>query len=287
MDQLSSIRIFLEIAETGSFAAAAERLDISAPMVSKHVAALEKWLGARLLNRSSRHVSLTEAGALYQELCRQALDILDAADTAVGSEAAAPRGHLRISAPVWCATRQFAETLAEYRRRYPEVRLDLHLDNHHVDLAADGFDLALRVTQEPSPALIARPLCEVAFHLVAAPGYRGGASLQLIMPSYVNLGPGDLPGLAGTSKPGGPGAQADVVMRSSDTTLSHHAALAGIGAALLPGSLIEEDLAQGRLRKLVPAPEFTRTLFAVYASRKHMPLKLRTFIDFLAERLRV
>ena len=137
-------------------------------MASKHVAQLEKSLGARLLHRSSRHLSLTEAGQAWYEQSRRALDLLDAAENAIGQKNEAPRGQLKVSAPVWCATPRFAAVLAGYRERFPEVLIDLHLENRKVDLAADGYDLALRATQELSPALIARPLCTVQFHLVAA-----------------------------------------------------------------------------------------------------------------------
>ena len=169
MDRLTSLRVFREVVEAGSFAAAAARLEISAPMASKHVAQLEQSLGARLLHRSSRHLSLTEAGRAWYEQSGRALDLLDAAEHAIGQKNDTPRGQLKVSAPVWCATPRFADVLAGYRERCPEVLVDMHLENRKVDLAADGYDLALRATQEPSPALIARPLCRLQFHLVASP----------------------------------------------------------------------------------------------------------------------
>ena len=158
MDRLTSLRVFREVVESGSFVAAAERLAISAPMASKHVAQLEKSLGARLLHRSSRHLSLTEAGQAWYAQSSRALDLLDAAQSAIGQTHEVPRGQLKVSAPVWCATPRFAAVLAGYRERCPEVLVDMHLENRKVDLAADGYDLALRATQELSPALIARPL---------------------------------------------------------------------------------------------------------------------------------
>ena len=119
MDRLTGLRIFREVVECGSFSTAAERLRVSAPMASKHLAQLERQLGARLLHRSSRRVSLTEAGETYYAQVRQALDTLDAADSAIGLSAASPRGQLRISAPVWCANPRFARTLSRHRARYP------------------------------------------------------------------------------------------------------------------------------------------------------------------------
>ena len=292
MDRMTSIRVFREVVDAGSFTGAAERLAISPPMVSKHVAQLEKSLGARLLNRSSRHLSLTEAGTAWYAQSTQALDLLDAAEAAIGQRNDTPRGRLKVSAPVWCATPPFAQVLTEYRARCPEVLVDMHLENRKVDLAADGYDMALRATQEPSPALIARPLCRVQFHLVASTAYaaRVGlpatpadlAKLAAIVPSYVNIEALTLKGPAGRQAP----LRLQPVMFSDDTTLTLHTVRAGMGMAFLPEWLVGEDLAAGRLTRLVPgysAPPVT--LFAVYTSRQYMAPKLRSFIDFLGERL--
>lgn len=287
---LTALRVFHAIVEAGSFSAAADRLGMAPPMVSKHMARLERVLGARLLNRTSRSMSLTEAGAAFHAQGRQALELLDAAAAAVGQGQQQPQGELRISAPVWCATPRFAALLADYRRACHAVRLDLHLDNHMVDLVSGGFDVALRMTAEPAPQLIARPLCAIAFHWVAVPGLladlasagdggQDAAPMPVILPNYVpaeRLTAGLQQAL---------GRRIDPVMRSSDTTLSHHAAQAGIGAAFMPAWLVEDDLAHGRLVRLPVDTGAARTLHAVYASRRQMPLKLRSFIDFLAQRL--
>ena len=292
MDRLTSLRVFREVVDAGSFAAAAARLDISAPMASKHVAQLEKSLGARLLNRSSRHLSLTEAGEAWYAQSSQALDLLDAAEAAIGRKNEAPRGQLKVSAPVWCATPRFARVLADYRAAFPEVLIDIHLENRKVDLAADGYDLALRATQEPSPALIARPLCKVQFHLVATPAFLATtdlpevpadlARLGAIVPSYVDLEGLSLRGPNGKPAP----LRLNPVLRSDDTTLSLHAVRADMGLAFLPEWLVDEDIAQGTLAPVLPgfsAPP--ATLFAVYTSRQYMAPKLRSFIDFVGERL--
>lgn len=292
MDRLTSLRVFRDVVDAGSFSAAADRLDISAPMVSKHVAQLERSLGARLLNRTSRHLSLTEAGEAWYAQSSQALDLLDAAEAAIGRKNEAPRGQLKVSAPVWCATPRFARVLADYRAAFPEVLIDIHLENRKVDLAADGYDLALRATQEPSPALIARPLCAVQFHLVATPAFLATidlpevpadlARLGAIVPSYV-----DLEGLSLKGPNGKPGPlRLNPVLRSDDTTLSLHAVRADMGLAFLPEWHVDEDIAQGTLARVLPgfaAP--LATLFAVYTSRQYMAPKLRSFIDFLATKL--
>ncbi|MFZ6875534.1 LysR family transcriptional regulator [Undibacterium sp. Di27W] len=300
MDELdiNGIRVFREIVESGSFTAAADRLGMAAPMVSKHIARLERKLGARLLNRSSRSMSLTEAGKDFFAQGRQALDILDAAVASVAQASGPPRGELKISAPVWCANSGFARLLADFRQDYPAVRLDLHLDNHMVDLVADGFDLALRATDEPSAALIARRLCKVEFHLVATPAYLHElktdqktdlkadrdveqSSIAVILPNYVQSERFRLP-LQTVDPP----LKLDAIMKCSDTTLSYHCVLAGMGAAFLPAWLVDDDLASGRLQLVAGnEPGFAGNLYAVYASRRQMPPKLRCFIDFLIDRL--
>jgi len=292
MDRLTSLRVFREVVDAGSFTTAAARLGLSAPMASKHVAQLERSLGARLLNRSSRHLSLTEAGEAWYGQSAQALDLLDAAEASIGRKNEAPRGVLKVSAPVWCATPHFAEALAAYREACPEVLVDMHLENRKVDLAADGYDMALRATQDPSPALIARPLCRVQFHLVATPDLlaRHGepvlpadlARLGAIVPSYVNIDGLSLKGPGGRQSP----LRLRPVLRSDDTTLTLHAVRAGMGMSFLPEWLVDDDLARGTLVRVVPdfqAPAVT--LFAVYTSRQHMAPKLRSFIDFFIERM--
>ena len=177
MDTLLSLRVFREVVDNASFVGAAKRLGLSTAMASKHVAHLERQLGARLLNRTSRHLSLTEAGTLYLAQCREALDSLQAGEAAIGKDQEAPRGVLKVTAPVWCATRHFADVLAAYRQAHPEVMVDIRLENRRVDLVEEGYDLALRVSRDPAATLIVRPLCSLQFHLVAAPTYlkRAGA----------------------------------------------------------------------------------------------------------------
>ena len=289
MDRLTGLRVFREIVETGSFSGAAERLGISAPMASKHVAQLESQTGARLLNRSSRHLSPTEAGELYYAQCRQALDLLDAADAAIQRDSATPRGRLKLSAPDWCANPRFAQALAAYHDAYPEVIVDLSLENRRVDLVTEGLDLALRASLDPAPSLFARLLCVVPFHAVASPHYlsRLGvtpgqkrlAGLDLVIPSYLSADK-----LAHMRAGAGAGA-ARTAMRSDNSTLTYQAVLAGIGVAVLPDWIVGDDIASGRLKivEIDPAPPDI-PLHAVYVSRRHMAPKLRSFIDFFAKR---
>ena len=291
MDTLTSLRVFREVVESGSFVSAAQRLSLSTAMASKHVAHLERQLGARLLNRTSRHLSLTEAGAVYLEQCRDALDSLQAGAAAIGLRQEAPRGVLKLTAPVWCANRRFAEVLAAYKVKYPEVMVDIRLENRKVDLVEEGYDLALRVTRDPSPTLIVRPLCTLQFHLVATAAYlkRYGLPkapadverLGAILPTYVNLDGIEVTGPAGKQT-----VRLNATMKSDDTTLSYHAVHAGIGIAYLPDWLVQGDLQRGDLVRVLPGYEGPPLpLFAAYTSRKYLTAKVRSFIDFLSAAL--
>jgi DNA-binding transcriptional LysR family regulator len=147
MDTLLSIKVFRQIVESRSFVGAAERLNLSTAMTSKHLMHLEKHLGTRLLNRSSRNSSLTESGKLYFERCKVILEELEEAELAVGSVSGVSRGTLRVTAPSWFATRGVVDVIAAYRQLYPEVVVDISFEDRFVDLIEEGYDLALRATR--------------------------------------------------------------------------------------------------------------------------------------------
>jgi len=288
MDSLVSMRVFCLVAELKSFAAAAQRLRISPAMASKHVMQLEKRLGTRLLNRTSRRVSLSESGTLYFEQTRQMLDSLDEVEAAVSHATVVPRGTLRLTAPVWMANTIFASVLADYQARYPDVRLDVDLSGRLVNLVEEGFDLALRATAAPDEALIARPITNVPFYMVAAPAYlkRAGRPAKLADIAghallHYALYPGESFSFEGENGP--ETIKLDPVLRSANETLLHMAALEGMGLAFLPKWLVAADIAAGRLEHLMPDHVvFVGKLFAVYPSRKYLSAKVRTFIDFVA-----
>ncbi|RXH22072.1 LysR family transcriptional regulator [Bradyrhizobium zhanjiangense] len=288
MDTLVSMRVFCLVAELKSFAAAAQRLRISPAMASKHVMQLEKRLGTRLLNRTSRRVSLSESGALYLEQARQMLDSLDEVEAAVSKATVVPRGTLRLTAPVWMANAIFAGVLADYQARYPDVRLDVDLSGRLVNLVDEGFDLALRATGAPDEALIARPITRVPFYLVAAPAFlkRAGrpatfADLSGQALLHYALYPGESFSFQGEHGP--ETVKLNPVLRSANETLLHVAALEGMGLAFLPKWLVTDDIAAGRLEHLMSEQViFEGKLFAVYPSRKYLSAKVRTFIDFIA-----
>ncbi|AHG62992.1 LysR family transcriptional regulator [Advenella mimigardefordensis] len=289
MDTLLSIKVFCEVVRAGSFNAAARHLGISNPMASKHVVHLEQHVGARLLHRTSRKLSLTEAGRLYYDKCIDALDVLDQAEAVLGDRHGEPSGVLRVTAPVWFASNRIAQLLVQYQNRYPRVVLDLYLTNSKIELAEAGMDLAIRVTHDPEPQLIVRKVGQVPLVLVSSPDYIGRMgqpqSVQdlerfgAVMPNYRDRNDYLLQGPAGTLK-----FQLQSLMKVSDTTLSRKLVLAGMGVAMLPAWLVEDDLRQGRLLRLLPDHESPPLdIFASYMSRQYQTGKVRSFIDFFSE----
>lgn len=289
-----SLRVFCMVAELKSFAAAGKRLNLSPAMVSKHVMHLENRLGIRLLNRTSRHVSLTESGALYFAQAGQMLDGLDEVEAAISNVAVTPRGTLKLSAPVWVASPCFVTMLAEYNRRYPDVSLDMDLSGRIVNLVDEGFDLALRATLRDrlDPGLVARPLRDVEFRLMGSLNYleRTGRPRNISELSghallrYSGISTSESMTLEG---PKGPQKVTfRTVMLSENETVLHLAALQGMGLVFLPTWMVETDLAAGRLEVVLPdMVRFSNTLYAVYPSRKYLSAKVRSFVDFLAAQL--
>jgi DNA-binding transcriptional LysR family regulator len=291
VDTLTSIKVFRQVVESGSFVAAGERLDISTAMVSKHVMHVEQRLGLRLLNRNSRTLSLTEPGRVYFERCKTILEDLEDTELELGSLNSAPRGTLRISCPSWSPGRRIAEHLAEYRRRYPEVVVDVSFEDRMVDLVEEGYDLAFRVTSSDalSPGLIARPVRPVSYFLAASTEYikRNGAPEspeELARHDFVAVGNVNSLQLIG------PGGKIEVPMR---VVLRYRSALgvanavaSGIGLAPLPAILFDDPEFKTRLSPvLMEYPLRQSMLYVVYVSRKYLPLKLLTFRDFLIERI--
>lgn len=294
MDTLTSIKVFRQVVDSGSFGAAAQRLDISTAMVSKHVMSIEQRLGVRLLNRNSRSLSLTEPGRLYFERCTSILDELQATELELGSQSGTPRGTLRITAPSLVAGHWLADLLVQFRKRYPEVLVEVSCEDRFVNLVETGYDLALRVTSNPDSlpgGVIARALRPTAFYLAAARDYverRGMPNTLEDLAEHDFIAVGNLLDSLSpsTSKPGTSGALRIVVRyRSMDGVAN--AIAAGIGIAPVPAALFEDPLFKDRVVPILPGLAVQQaTLYALYVSRRFVPLKLRRFVDFISEFLR-
>jgi DNA-binding transcriptional LysR family regulator len=288
MDTLTSMTVFRAVVELKSFAAAARRLELSPAMVTKHVMHLETRLKTRLLNRTSRHLSLTETGTLYFEQTKNTLDDLQAVEAAVTRSTVAASGLLKITAPAWMANPRFVNLLARYQAAYPDVRLDVDLSGRQVNLVDEGFDLALRAAPKLANTLIARSLGKVPFYWVASPTYlkRRGIPIdakQLVdhsMLIYSLMPLAD--GLIFTGPSGRQAVQVAPTLLCNTETLLHRAALEDMGIAGLPLWLIDEDLRLGHLKRVLPQYKpFAAEIFGVYPSRKYLSSKVRTFLDFM------
>ncbi len=290
MDTLTSIKVFRQVVESGSFVAAAGRLELSTAMVSKHVMHAEKRLGVRLLNRNSRTLSLTEPGKVYFERCKTILDDLEATELELGSLNDRPRGTLRITCPSWFAGARLANALAEYRRRYADVLVDVSFEDRMIDLVEEGYDLALRVVRGSASlplGMVARPLRSMPFYLAASREYikRNGAPRtpeEIAHHDFVAVGSlSSLP----LSGPNGP---VDVPIRTVARFRSMSgvvdAVAAGLGIAPLPPIYFEDGPYRSILTPLLSDYALWKaTLYVVYVSRHYVPLKIRTFVDFLVE----
>ena len=290
MDALTSIRVFVQVVESGSFIAASERLDVSTATVSKHVMNVENRLGTRLLNRNPHAISLTEPGQLYFERCKAILHDWEKAELELTSFGNTPRGTLRITCPSWFATQRLADTLALYQRRYPDVVVDVAFEDRFANLVEEGYDLALRVTSSPDslPAgLVARPVRSIAFYIGASHEYlrhiRAPTSPEdLAHHNFVAVG--NLKSWVFSGIHGRLEVPARAVARYRSMAGVANAVAAGIGLAPLPEHFFEDPGFKDVVTPiLTDHPVSTTMLYLVYVSRKYVPLKIRTFIDFFLE----
>src|SRR3984893_245213 len=289
MDPLLSMKVFRQVIESGTFVGAAERLGLSTAMTSKHLMHLEKHLGTRLLNRSSRSLGLTESGKLFFERCKAILEEFEEAELVVGSVSGVPRGMLRVTAPSWAAVRQMVDLVATYRQRYPEVVVNLSFEDRFVDRIEEGYDLAIRATADPPPAgLIARPLRPMPFVIAASEEYLQRCGVpqspeDLAQHESVMVGTGQSWHFTGPH--GNLEIPARVVLRFGSMSVAvAHAVCADVGLAPLPRTMFEDPVFKDALCPvLTKYPLRHPQLYAIYVSRKHLPLKIRTFIDQLIE----
>jgi DNA-binding transcriptional LysR family regulator len=291
MEDLQRMAIFARVVEEKSFSAAARRLGLSKSLVSKQVTQLERSVGARLLNRTTRALSLTEAGSVFYEHCSRIVDELEEAKLAVGRLHSEPRGLLRLTAPVAFGRLHIATALPDFLARYPEVKIDMATTDRFVDLAEEGYDLAIRIVDQPVPTIVARKLAPVNRKLVATPEYferhgvpQSPADLeQHNCLTYTYFNPQDPWRLRGPD--GDISVRATGNLRVNDDDALAAAVVQGLGLALLPTFLIGGELQSGRLKAaLSQYIAVERHIYAVYLANRHVSAKVRAFIDFLLDR---
>jgi DNA-binding transcriptional LysR family regulator len=287
MDRFSSMTVFVKAVELGSLSAAAKALSMSPQLVGKHIQMLEQHLNVRLLNRTTRRQSLTEFGRAFYERARNILAEVEAAEDLAAQTRVAPRGRLRVNAPVTFGVHALAPRLPEYLKAFPDVSIELRLSNRFVDVTDEGYDLVFRVGELADSGLIARRLEPYRLIMCAAPSYLAG---RPPLKTAFDLQRYDCLGFAFRSMEtrwdfDGPEGRVSVpvssriLMDSGEALLA--AALAGMGVMLQPAEMVLPEVTNGRL--VVLLPEYTAPslpFHILYAPDRRPTPKLRSFIDF-------
>lgn len=293
MDRLDCDRMFVTVMETGSFSAAARRLGTSSGQASKLVSRLEADLGVRLLNRTTRALAPTEVGQAYFDRLRGILDDFDSLDALVKSRSAAPRGVLKLTAPLTFGIVQLVPALNDFALAYPDISLDVSFSDRVVNLVDEGFDAAIRAGRPVDSSLIAKKLCGLRIMTVASPDYleRRGVPVHprdlaahdcIIDSNYRD------PLQWRFETPGGPvSVPLQGRLRYSNAEACLQAAEAGLGIANVPDFVVAESLAAGRTTALFADLEQDfGGIFVVYPPGRHLAAKVRVLVDFLTDRYR-
>lgn len=291
MDRWQAMQAFVRVVESGSFVAAAERLHLSTSSLSRLIAELEQHLGARLLNRTTRRLSLTESGQSYYERCVALLAELAEAEALVGQSAAQPRGTIRLTCSYSMAEQRVAPAIAHFGERYPDVRFELTVSDRVIDIVEEGFDLAIRVGAVRAESLVARRLGAMRLVLAAAPAYlaRHGtpeAPQDLARHNALTYAYAATPRVWRFTGPDGVAQDVRVDgslhANSGDALLA--AAVAGLGVINEPDFMLGAALASGALQPLLAGYAGQGgDIWALYPSRRHLSLKVRLFVDHIAQ----
>lgn len=291
MDKLVALKVFRSVVEQGSFAKGARRVGLSPAAISKNIAELEAQLNVRLLNRTTRRMSLTEAGQIYYDQVARVLDDLQAADRSLGPLSERPSGLLRVSAPLTFTVTQLSARIIRFLETYPDLTLDLQLDDRRVDLITEGFDVAIRgIVRLEDSSLIVRKLTTLDMVVCASPDYllRNGAPdnpmdlrqhncIQFTLASHAD---------EWTFTRGPQVLRVPISGRYKVTSsfAIHDALLHGFGIGMIPRQYIEADIRSGRLVTVLNDWKPTdTTVYITYPSRQHVLPKVRAFVDFLAD----
>ena len=291
MDKFQEMTSFVAVVDAGSFVGAADAIGMSKAAVSRHVAELEQRLGARLLHRTTRRLSLTDDGQLFYARAKEMLAAVDEAESEISSRSGEPSGRLRINAPLSFGVLHLAPLWPRFAQLYPKVSLDIELSDRVVDLVEEGYDLAIRITNLPNSQLVSRQLATTRMIACASPQYLAQhgtpahpdelAQHEVISYSYFAArdewtftAPQETPVVVHT--------HARIHANNGDTCRA--AALEHQGIILQPDFIVADDLRRGDLVKLLPTwRTMTLGIHAVYPSRKHLPIKTRRLVDFLVE----
>lgn len=294
MYDLNLMMIFAHVVHEQSFSGAARRLNISRSSVSKSVAKLEQALGASLLNRNTRHLSLTEVGAAFFDYCSRIGYELDEAHKMIDNLQARPRGVLKVVASVAFGTLHIAPAIGDFLRRYPELEIDMTITDRAVDLAEEGYDVAVSVMSDLPQTLVARKLAPIRRRLCATPAYFEEYGIPQSPEDLVRHNCLDYihSGDRGLWRFTGPEGEVSISvsgkLRINDDEALSQVVLSGFGIALLPTFIIGKDLQAKRLKSVLSEYIPTKQqVYALYLPKRNLPLKIRAFVDFLVERFGV
>jgi DNA-binding transcriptional LysR family regulator len=293
MGKLTDIATFVQVVESGSFTAASERLGCSRSVVSKYITRLEERLGARLLNRTTRRLSLTEAGQSFFSRSQRGLQEIEAAETEVSRLQEMPRGKLRLNTPMSFGILHIAPALAGFLSRYPEISVDMRLDDRQVDLIEEGVDVAIRIAELPDSSLVARRLGPCRHVVCAAPEYlkRQGTPHtpdDLRRHNVITYQYQDSPGEWRFITP--EGRYVSVPVRGSiqmnNSLAIREAVLSGAGITLTPAFVVGKDIKSGNLHEVLGAYRAQEiSIYAVYPERRHLSPKVQAFINYMKKHL--
>jgi DNA-binding transcriptional LysR family regulator len=292
---LVGMAVFAKVAETKSFSAAAERLGISKSAVSKQVTRLERSLNARLIHRTTRRLSLTEIGTAFYEHCARMLSEAEAAESVVSQLRAAPRGVLKLTTPAAYGHLQIAPAIPDLLARYPEMAVQIAMNDRPVDLAEEGFDVAIRLTYDPPPNVVARKLATVSWMTCVAPAYleRHGAprtpqELRDRNCLFYSFLESSIEWRFRSMQGGETKVRVAGNFTANNSEAIREAALAGLGIALLPSFIVARDLRESRLQVVLGGYEVegavANDVYALYLPTRYVSPKVRAFVDFFVER---
>lgn len=293
MDRFADMKMFVAVVDTGSISGAAERLEVAKSAVSRRLADLEARLGAQLLHRTTRTLSLTDSGRAFFERAQRILADLEEAEQAVSQAHGAIRGRLKVALPLSFGLLHLADLINEFMGLHPEVEFDLDFNDRQIDLMQEGFDLAIRIARLPDSSLIARKLAPIRHGLCASPEYlaRHGTPMRADdLAGHAGLVYSNLanPGLWSYVGPDGqPGSvRVPIKLRANNGDFLCRAAIAGQGVILHPTFYLNDAIRSGALVPLLTDhawPELNA--YAVYPLTRHLSRRVRAFVDFLAEKL--
>lgn len=290
MDRLTAMNMFIRVVETGSFSAVAKEMNSTQPTISKNIAELESWLGAKLLNRSTRSLRLTETGTDYYERCVAILQDVEEAEQVVGQLQTQPKGLIRISTVVAFGRLHVVPRLASFFTQYPDIKVDVRLNDRVIDLVEEGVDVAFRMGELADSSLIAKKLCNSPAVTVAAPNYLKKYGIpshprDLRDHNYLVYSDGGRRAEVQFKEQGEPFfVRTEGNFKTNNSEAMRTALMTGLGISRAPRWLVGDAIATGELVTVLdsfqPDP---LDIYAVYPPGRHLPSRVRTFIDFFAE----